>query len=96
MDAGTAWSFFWIPGFIGAWVQAYRRVGFAALKRENDVDWREFLVGNLFWFALTVAKVWFWFVTLGMWLISGRPGPTWRAVTELNGRPVRKIVRVNP
>lgn len=90
------WSLFWWPGFIAAWVIAYRRVGFSEIKAEHGVDWRQFLVPNLPWFALTVAKVWFWFITLAHWYLTGQSGPRWRAVVELDGRPVRRIVRLDP
>jgi hypothetical protein len=46
------------------------------------------------WFALNALKAWFWFVTFVVWLIKGRPERTWRAVTEIDGRPVRRIIRV--
>jgi len=82
-------------GLIGAWYQTYSRVGFPQVKRESGADWREFLLGNAGWFGLAVVKVLFWWVTLVVWFFQGRPGPTWRAVTELDGREVRRIVRTD-
>jgi hypothetical protein len=87
---GAAFGFCYLTGFVVTWIALYRRAGF----QEIDADWREFLISNLPWFALMIVKFWFWPVTLIGWLIDGRPSSRWRAVTELNGRPVRKIVRV--
>jgi hypothetical protein len=91
---GTIFTILWFPGFIIAWVQVYRRAGFPDIKQREGIDWREFLIPNIPWFVMTVFKVWFWFVPFGLWLAQGRPGSPWRAVTEVNGRPARRIIRV--
>lgn len=83
-------GFGYLAGFVITWVILYQRVGFPGV----DADWREFLIPNLPWFGLMVAKFWFWPVTLTAWLLDGRGPSRWRAVTQLDGRPVRKIVRV--
>lgn len=82
-----------LAGFLAAWVQAYRRVGFAEVKREYGVDWREFLLPNLLWFGLTAVKVLLWWLTFLIWFVQGRPEPTWRAVVEEDGLQVRLIER---
>jgi hypothetical protein len=82
----------WV-GLIATWIQCYRRVGFGEIKREHGIDWREFLIPNLPWFLLTVAKVFFWPVTVVAWFVLGRPAETWRALVEENGREVRAIRR---
>lgn len=87
---GAVFGFGYLAGFAITWVVLYQRVGFP----DVDADWREFLIPNLGWFALFIAKFWFWPVTLAAWLIEGRQPSRWRAVTKLNGRPVRRIVRV--
>jgi len=89
----TFLMFTYVTCFIITWVLVYQRAGFSDIKAEQGIDWREFLLGNIPWFALTLLKVWFWFVTIGVWLLQGRPSSHWRAVTRIDGRPVRKIVR---
>lgn len=88
---GGVLSLGYLVGFVIAWVILYQRVGFPGVK----ADWREFLIPNLFWFVLFGLKFMFWPVTLVVWLIDGRQPSRWRAVTELEGRPARKIVRVS-
>lgn len=87
---GAVLGFGYLAGFVVTWVVLYRRAGFAGI----DADWREFLIPNLPWFALFVLKFWFWPATLAAWLVEGRQPSRWRAVTELEGRPARKIVRL--
>jgi hypothetical protein len=87
---GAVLGLSYLAGFVITWVVLYQRAGFPAVP----ADWREFLIPNLFWFVLFVFKFWFWPATLVVWLIEGRPPSRWRAVTELEGRPARKIVRV--
>jgi len=83
--AGIAyWS-----GFIVTLIVLYNRAGLA----DVEPDWREILIGNLGWFILLAAKTILWPITLAAWLLQGRPASTWRAVTQVNGRPARKIVR---
>jgi hypothetical protein len=69
--------------------------GLVFLRRaELDGDWREFLLANLGFFLLTVGKMLVWWAVLAVWLAQGRPSSPWRATTELDGRPVRRILRV--
>lgn len=82
----------YLVGFVAAWVILYQRAGFP----DVEPDWREFLIPNLPWFGLMIAKFWFWPVTLGVWLMTGRGPSRWRAMTVIDGRPARRIVRVHP
>jgi len=79
-------------GFIVAWIVLYQRAGFP----DVEPDWREFLIPNIPWFFLMVIKFMYWPITLVVWLLTGMGASRWRAVTELDGRPARKIVRVSP
>lgn len=88
MDALVAIGFW--GGFLPSMIAQYVRTGFP----DTDADWREFLISNAWWFALMLGKAVLWPITLGVWLYQGRPGTQWRAVTEIRGRPVRRIVRV--
>lgn len=80
----------YLGGFIVTWVVLYQRAGFP----DVGADWREFLLPNPLWFILMFMKFWFWPLTLVVWLLTGRGPSRWRAVTEINGRPARKILRV--
>jgi hypothetical protein len=80
----------YFAGFIVTWVVLYHRAGFP----EVQPDWREFLLPNLPWFGLMSLKFLFWPVTLASWFLTGRGPSPWRAVTEIDGRPARRIVRV--
>lgn len=84
----------WFIGWVASWIANYERVGFRDLKAEHDVDWREFLLSNLPWFVLLVVKVWFWPLFFVHWLATGRRSSGWRAVVNVDGRPVRQIKRV--
>jgi hypothetical protein len=89
MSSGGYVDVVWCIGFVVTWIETYRRA-------QWPVDWREFLFRNLGYFALTIVKVWFWPVTFIVWLATGR-GPTrWRAVTNIGGRDVRKMVHIPP
>ncbi len=81
-------------GMVVAWVVLYNRVGFPRVRHESDVDWREFLLPNLPWFALFIGKGFLWPIPVIMWFANGQPKESaWRAVSEINGRPARRIVR---
>ena len=86
-------AMYWI-GLITTWIALPRRVGFRKVRREQGVDWREFLLGNVPWFVLTTGKVLLWPITAIHYVTTGRASSPWLAVTELDGQPVRKIVRV--
>jgi hypothetical protein len=60
-----------------------------------EPDWREFLIPNIPWFILMVFKFWFWPLALAAWLATGRGPSRWQAVTSIDGRPARRIVRVD-
>lgn len=79
-----------LGGFIVTWVVLYQRAGFP----DVDADWREFVFPNPLWFVLMVMKFWLWPLTLVVWLLTGRGPSRWRAVTEIDGRPARRILRV--
>jgi hypothetical protein len=87
---GAVFGFAYLAGFVVTWVVLYQRAGFP----EVDADWREFLIPNLPWFVFFVVKFLFWPATLAAWLVEGRPPSRWRAVTELEGHPARRIIRV--
>ncbi|HWT92863.1 MAG TPA: hypothetical protein VN238_07690 [Solirubrobacteraceae bacterium] len=78
-------------GFFATWIALYLRVGFPPHR-----GWLEFLLPNLWWFALMVVKIWGWPITLAHWIYAGCPPSRWQAVTSLNGREARSIVRVEP
>ncbi|MDQ1686223.1 MAG: hypothetical protein QOC82_2960 [Frankiaceae bacterium] len=80
---------------VAAWILLYHRAGFPDVRTKHNVDWREFLLPNLPWFFLLLLKIMFWPAPLAVWLVNGRPKESaWRAVTEVEGRPVRRIVRL--
>lgn len=60
-----------------------------------EPSWREYLIPNLPWFGLVLAKAIAWPGVLAHWITRGCPPAPWQAVTRLpDGRDVRKIVRV--
>jgi hypothetical protein len=72
----------------------YFRSGLGAVKRKEGVDWREFFMPDLGFFLLMVGKAPAWPVTLGVWVARGKPRESaWQAVTVIDGRPVRRMVR---
>jgi hypothetical protein len=79
-------------GLLVALPVLYHRAGLNRAKHPG-VDWREFLAPNLPWFFLLGAKSLFWPVTVVVWVLQGRPGTAWTAITSYEGRPVRQIVR---
>ncbi len=87
---GSAVGLIYLGGFIVTWIILYHRAGFPNVKP----DWREFLLPNIPWFGLMVLKFWFWPLTLVVWLVNGRGPSRWEAVTEIGGRPARRIVRL--
>ncbi|WP_448619527.1 hypothetical protein [Geodermatophilus sp. URMC 65] len=83
---------FWAGPLIGLPV-LYFRSGLGRVKREEGIDWREFLLPNLGFFLLMLAKALLWPFTVAVWNSRGRPASPWTAVTIRNGRPARAIVR---
>ena len=67
------------------------RAGFGSV----GAGWREFLAGNLTFFATLIGKAFAWPIVLVVWLAQGRQPSPWRAITEHNGRPVRAVVRTS-
>ncbi|MFC5910473.1 hypothetical protein [Streptacidiphilus monticola] len=59
----------------------------------RGIDWRVFLLPNIPYFALTVAKSFVWPVVLVTWLATGRRPSPWIATTEYEGREVRAVLR---
>lgn len=84
-----AFGFLYAGGFFVTWIVLYLRADFPPQR-----GWLEFFLPNLWWFGLMVLKMYAWPLTLGHWLYNGRPPSRWKAVTRLNGRETRKIVRV--
>lgn len=58
-----------------------------------DANRGEFVLSNVGWHLMAVGKAFVWPLVLILWLIQGMPASPWRAVTELNGRPARAIIR---
>jgi hypothetical protein len=75
-------------GLIVTWIGLYLAVGFPARG-----GWLEFVRPNLGWFGLMAVKIVAWPVTVGHWLYHGRRPSRWKAITTLEGREVRRIVR---
>jgi hypothetical protein len=93
------WGYFWITylaGVIVSWFVFNVRAGLNDAKHNEGIDWREFARPNLWWFSLTYLKCWVWWAVLAFWLVQGRPPSQWRALTEVDGRSARRIVRVKP
>lgn len=76
--------------FIGVFGSVFVYLGRAGLLRVNRA---EFVLSNLGWFLMAVAKSFVWPLVLIVWLAQGLPASRWQAVTELNGGPVRVIIR---
>lgn len=72
----------------------YNRAGLRRIRSEYGIDWREFLLPNLGFFALTVLKTFGWVAVLIVWLVRDRPDSPWQATLEVAGRPARKVRRV--
>lgn len=70
------------------------RAGLMAFKRDEDIDWREFIIPNIIWFLATLFKAFIWPVILCIWLFQGRPPSPWRAYSRLNDQSVRVIRRI--
>jgi hypothetical protein len=88
----TLWALWW-AGIFASLVILWWRAGLT--KGHTGVDWREFLLSNLGWFAVYwLLKSAAWPVVLYQWNAAGRPASPWQAVTEINGRPARRVVRV--
>jgi hypothetical protein len=79
---------YWV-GLIITWIALYQRVDFPS-------NWREFYLSNIGWFSVMSLKIVAWPITFGHWLYMGRRPSQWKAVTKLEGREVRKIVRLKP
>lgn len=76
-------------GFFISWAVLYMRADFPP-----GGGWLEFWLPNFWWFVLMILKAWAWPVTLGHWYYNGCRPSQWKAVTRLDGREVRQIVRV--
>lgn len=84
-----AFGIIYASGFVVAWIALYVRAEFPP-----QGGWLEFWLPNWWWFGLMALKMWAWPVTLGHWLYNGCKPSQWKAVTKLEGREVRRIVRV--
>lgn len=85
---------FAVPYDIGL-VVAFFVYGSRAGFGQVGPNWREFLYSNILFFAQLIGKAFTWPIVLAVWLAQGRPRSPWLAVTELSGREVRKVVRVD-
>lgn len=78
--------------FIGLFGSIFLHIGRAGLYKV-EANRGEFVLSNLGWHLVVVGKSFVWPVVLIAWLIQGMPASHWQAVTELNGRPARAIIR---
>ena len=77
-------------GFVGTWIVLHFRGGFS----DAGHDWREILLSSPLRFIVTTVQIFLWPVTLIAWIVNGgSKGSAWRALSELDGRKVQKIVR---
>lgn len=81
-------GFIYLIGFVATWNVLKARAQF-------PTSWLEFYIPNIGWFTMFSLKVFAWPLVLVHWLAQGRRPSQWRAVTKLEGRNVRKIVRVD-
>jgi hypothetical protein len=75
--------------FIGLFGSIFVHLGRAGLLRVNR---SEFVLANVGWFLMLMAKSFAWPAVLVVWLVRGMPEGRWQAVTEIDGQPVRRIV----
>jgi hypothetical protein len=76
--------------FVGVFSSIFVHLGRAGLLRVNRT---EFVLSNLGWYLMTMGKCFVWPFVLIAWLLRGMPHSHWQAVTELNGRRARAIIR---
>ncbi len=89
VGAAVVWS-----GLLVGLPVLYFRAGLGRVRRKEHVDWREFLLPNLGFFLLMFGKALAWPVTVAVWVARGSNRTSaWTAVTELDGRTVRRIIR---
>lgn len=69
------------------------RAGLFRVKEQPGVNRYQFVFTNLGWYLMTLVKAFTWPVVLLTWLAQGLPASRWQAVTDLNGRPARAIIR---
>lgn len=81
----------YIIGIFASWFVYHSRAGFSKLQ---GTDWREFLLPNLPWFLLMWGKCLAWLPVLIVWCCTGMRSSPWKAVTDIEGRPVRSIIRI--
>jgi hypothetical protein len=86
---GMIYGITYSVGIVVTWIALYNRAGFPAIAP----NWREFLASNPGFFVLMATKMFFWPATLGIWLASGRGPSAWEAVTQIDGREVRRLQR---
>ena len=78
--------------FIGLFSSIFLHVRRAGLYKVS-VSRGEFVLSNVGWHLMLVGKSFVWPLVLIVWLVQGRPASHWQAVTELDGRPARAIIR---
>ncbi|GDY33027.1 hypothetical protein [Gandjariella thermophila] len=91
---GTVLGLVYLAGIVTSGLVYLQRAGFGELKSREGVDWREFLLPNIPYFALTLAKMFVWPAVLLFWLVMKMPRSPWRAITDDHGRAVRRVTRV--
>jgi len=83
----------WLIGVLVSWLVYTNRAGLSDIKHKQGIDWREFLVPNVPYFALQLGKQLIWPVVLVVWLARGRPASPWVAKTQIGKYEVRKVIR---
>lgn len=66
----------------GSWFAYYARSGLSKIRETQHVDWREFLLPNLGYFVLTLAKVLTWPLVLLFWFVTGMKPSPWTQLHE--------------
>jgi hypothetical protein len=78
--------------FIGLFSSIFLHVARAGLYKVN-ASRGEFVLSNVGWHLMLVGKSFAWPVVLIVWLVRGMPASRWQAMTEIDGRPARAIIR---
>lgn len=78
---------------IGFWL-AFPVYGVRAGFTRVAPGWREYVLAQPTFFLLMFAKAFVWPLVTLAWLAQGRPPSPWRAIDEIDGVDVRRILRI--
>ena len=95
VEPNTVVGFLNLVAIVASWSIFYSRSGLASVRASKGISWRELFLPNISWFLLTWLKCIFWHAVLVLWLVRGCPSSPWQARTEIDGKPVRRIIRVS-